>query len=130
MDIFAQATRKKMRFPSGAGFCTVEDLWDLPLLKDNGACLNQTAKNISGALRASQEENFVDRKATGNKTLETQLNVVKAIIEVKIADQNAAEDRAARKVLKEQIMTAIEEKKDTALKGKSLTSLQKMLDEL
>lgn len=30
-DIFARATRSKLRFPSDIGLISVEDLWDLPL---------------------------------------------------------------------------------------------------
>ena len=35
VNIFLQASRVKLRFPSVVGMVTVEDLWDLPLTSEN-----------------------------------------------------------------------------------------------
>ena len=40
IDIFKQAAKAKLRFPSSKGELRVEDLWDLPLTSKTGPSLD------------------------------------------------------------------------------------------
>jgi hypothetical protein len=55
---------------------------------------------------------------------------VKRVIAVKVEERDAAASALKRKEEKQKIMALIADKKDDALKGKSLEDLEKMLEAL
>jgi len=56
MEMFAFATKKKIRFETSKGLLSVEDLWDLPLTSDNGRPnLDDIAKGIYKAMKEGEE---------------------------------------------------------------------------
>lgn len=130
--MFEKATRLKLRFTSPQGALTVEDLWDLPLTSTrlNVANLNNIAKWISRQLKTEGEEDFVNPKSGADTVLHVQLDIVKHIIQVKQAENEAARDLADRKQKKERLVEIIAKKKDQDLEGKSLEELTAMVGEL
>jgi hypothetical protein len=130
--MFEKAARLKLRFTSPQGGLTVEDLWDLPLtsIRTNQANLNSVAKAISRQLKAEGEEDFVNPKSNTDTVLQVQLDIVKHIIQVRQAENEAARVQADRREKKERIMEIIARKQDQELEGKSLEDLTAMVAEL
>lgn len=132
MKIFEEATRTKLRFPTALGNLTVEDIWDLPLITTTGAGvdLDIVARSTNKLLIQSEEESFVAPKTVQNATLRLKLDILLHIINIKLEEKAAREHKVENKLKKERILTAIAEKEDSALQGKSINNLKKMLDEL
>jgi hypothetical protein len=133
--MFEKASRLKLRFESPKGLLSVEDLWDLPLTSTrNGANLNDLAKAMNRELKASAEEDFVNQTATADSIIRTLLqlrfDIVKHIINVRLAENAAAKAKADAKEKKDRILAIIERKQNEKLEGASLEDLQKMVAEL
>jgi hypothetical protein len=131
MNIFEYATRNKLRFVSSRGELTTEQLWDVPLRSNDGFNLNAVAKAANEAVKAANEENFVETARTPAHTrIETALEVVKHVIEVKLADEAAAKKRAENKIKKEKLLAILADKQDGKLSELSERELKKQIAEL
>lgn len=122
--MFEYATRNKVRFPF-KGLISVEDLWDLSLTN-----LDSIYKTLNKQVKQSEEESLLNTKTTVDKELNVQIAIVKHIVAVKLAEQEAKEKASAKKAQKQKIMAIIASKQDEALQNSSVEDLQKMLDEL
>jgi hypothetical protein len=132
-EIFEQAARLKLRFGSPKGALTVEDLYDLPLSSQSGrANLDDIAKALNRQLKVAVDEvSFVAPAAPkANDELELQFAVVKRIIEVRVAERDAAKARQEKAEKKQRIMELIARKRDEALSETSVEDLEKMLAEV
>lgn len=123
-NIFEYATRNKIRFPF-KGMISVEDLWDLSLVN-----LDSIYKTLNKQVKQSEEESLLNTKTNVDTELEVQIAIVKHIVSVKLAEHDAREKAAAKKVQKQKIMAIIASKEDEALKNSSVDDLKKMLDNL
>lgn len=123
-NIFEYATRYKVRFPF-KGMISVEDLWDLSLVN-----LDSIYKMLNKQVKQSEEESLLNTKTNVDTELEVQIAIVKHIVSVKLEEQNAREQAAAKKAQKQKIMAIIASKEDEALHNSSVDDLKKMLDEL
>ena len=126
---FEKASRLKLRFETAKGALGVEDLWDLSL-RGNGTSLNSLAKNLNRKIKDEGEEDFVTPSTRANTILELQFDLVKYVIEVRLAEKEAAEALAERKEKKQKILEIISRKKDAALEQAPVEDLEKMLAEL
>jgi hypothetical protein len=124
MNIFEYAVRNKVRFPF-KGMISVEDLWDLSLTN-----LDSIYKILNKQVKQSEEESLLSTKATVDTELEVQINIVKHIVSVKLAEQEAREKAADQKAQRQKIMAIIAAKKDEELQNSSVDDLEKMLDDL
>lgn len=122
--MFEYATRNKVRFPF-KGLISVEDLWDLTLTD-----LDSIYKALNKQVKQSEEESLLNTKTTIDKELDAQIAIVKHIVAVKLAEQEAREKASVKKAQKQKIMAIIASKQDEALQNSSVEDLQKMLDEL
>lgn len=130
-NIFEYATRSKLRFASIKGELTVEQLWDVPLRSRDDFNLNTVAKAANEAFKKISEENFVENTKTAEHTRrEVALEVVKYVIETKLAEEKAAETRAANKQKKEKLLAILAEKQDGKLSDLSEKELKKQIAEL
>ena len=123
-NIFEHAVRNKVRFPF-KGMISVEDLWDLSLTN-----LDSVYKVLNRQVKQSEEESLLTTKTSVDTELEVQIAIVKHIVSVKLAEQEAREKAAAKKAQKQKIMSIIATKEDEALQNTSVEDLKKMLDEL
>ena len=131
MNIFEFVTRNKIRFASVRGNLSVEELWDVPLRSTDGFNLNAVAKVANEAVKSANEENFVETTRTAaHVRVETALDVVKYVIETKLADEEAAKRRAMNRVRKEKLLTVLAEKQDGKLSEMSERELKKQISEL
>ena len=129
--MFEKATRQQLRFNSKKGLLSVEDLWTLPL-KASGTSvdLDDVAKIVHKELKESEEVSFVAPVTSSNTAAQLKMDIVKHIIAVKLAEQDAAEKARETKEKKQMIMQIIAEKQNQALANSSVEDLQKMLDSL
>lgn len=123
-NIFEYATRNKVRF-SFRGLISVEDLWDLSLTN-----LDAIYKDLKKQTKQSEEESLLNIKNQEDELLNVQIEIVKYIVSVKLAEKEAREKASAKKAQKQKIMSIIAAKQDEALQNSSIDDLQKMLDEL
>lgn len=122
--MFIKATREKMRFPY-KGLISVEDLWDLPVTE-----LDKIYKELNKKVKLSQEESLLDTKSDKDEKLNTQIEIIKYIVNVKLEERKNAEKAQQRKEEKEKIMSILASKQNEVLQGKSIEELTKMLEEL
>lgn len=123
-NIFEYATRNKIRFPY-KGKISVEDLWDLSVCD-----LDSIYKALNKQIKQSEEESLLSTKSTVDTELEIQINIVKYIVSVKLAEQEEREKARNKSTQKQKIMSIIAAKQDEALQNSSIADLQKMLDDL
>ncbi len=130
--MFEKASRMKLRFTTSLGSVTAEDLWDLPLIGDEGASLDDIAKKMSKNIKQCDDESFVIQAKPNPhlEALEVKFEIVKRIITVKLADAERAQNAAVRKTEKEKLLRIIANKKDAALEDVSVDDLEKMVNDL
>ena len=130
-NLFLQATREKFRFESTKGDLSVEQLWDLPLTSRTGFDLDTVAKAVNADLKASNEESFVNvNNNPAVSRLQAKLEVVKAIIEVKLAQAEATKKRAEKAAERQRLMEVLHSKKDQELQGLSVEEIERRLSQL
>lgn len=123
-NMFEIATRTKMRFPF-KGMISVEDLWDLSVQN-----LDKVFKTLNSQRKEAQEESLLHEKSSADKVLDTQIEIVKYIVNVKFEEQAARIEANKNKEKRQKIMALMAKKDDEALENMSREELQKMLDEL
>jgi len=127
-NLFLQATREKFRFESPKGDLSVEQLWDLPLTSRTGFDLDTVAKTVNADLKASNEESFVNvNNNPAVSRLQAKLEVVKAIIEGKLAQAEATKKRAEKAAERQRLMEVLHSKKDQELQGLSVEEIERRL---
>lgn len=129
-DVFAQASRKKVRFEVAlskrkvSAVVSSEELWDLSLEDLNTAaiaCYNQ--------LQASAVS-FIGEPVESDTLAQLKLDVIKYIIAVKKEEAQLAKTLAEKAVKKQLLAQHIFDKQNQALSSKSLEELQAELDSL
>lgn len=123
-NMFEVATREKMRFPF-KGMISVEDLWDLSVQN-----LDKVFKILNSQRKEAQEESLLNTKSSEDERLDTQIEIVKYIVNVKLEEQAARVKDAENKEKKQKIMALMAKKDDEAMENMSKEELQKLLDEL
>lgn len=124
--MFEKASRLKLRFKTAKGLCNTEDLWDLKL-KGSGPNLDDIAVALHQELKDKNEISFVEPKEDGSEELRLKFNIVKHVIDVKLAEQKARAEARQVKEKKQRLLGIIADKEDQALKDMSLDDLKKML---
>lgn len=126
--MFEKATRNKYRFESPQGQLTVEDLWDLPLTTKNPtriASLDGIAMALHKQLReASEVESFVTvRPQEGQDDLRLQFEIVKHVIQVRLAENEAKAQKTKRAADKQQLLEIIARKQNAQLEETPIEEL-------
>jgi hypothetical protein len=126
--IFEYATRNKVRFDSSRGQLSLEQLWDVPLRSKDDFNLNVVAKAANKAWKDISEDSFVETaKTTEHVRRETALEVVKYVIETKLAEETIAKMRADKKIEKEKLLAILAEKQAGKLSDLSEKELQRRI---
>lgn len=123
-NMFEVATREKMRFPF-KGMISAEDLWDLSVQN-----LDKVFKTLNSQRKEAQEESLLNVKSSEDEVLDTQIEIVKYIVGVKLEEQAARAKAAENREKKQKIMALMAKKDDEAMENMSKEELQKLLDEL
>lgn len=124
MNIFEYAVENKLRFPY-KGLISTEDLYALSV-----SDLDTIYKTLKREAKRNGEESLLATKSNDDVALDTKIEIVKHIVEKKLAQVEARKTAAANKAKKEKILSILEEKQDAALKNMSEEDLRKMLDTL
>jgi hypothetical protein len=122
--MFEKAVRLKLRF-THKGLCTVEDLWDLPL-----DSLDRIFKELNTKLKTQKEESLLETRSKEDEIFDLKISIVKHIVEVRLSEQKARTDLAAKLAKKQNLLGIIAEKQDNALRDMSVDELTKLVDEL
>jgi hypothetical protein len=131
LNVFLAATRQKLRFEAQAhNNLSVEQLWDLPLqtTRTNQSDLDGVGKVILRELRQQEEESLITPANNApKKELQLKLEVVKAIIETKQAENAAKVESAARESEKATLRQLLLEKHAEELKGMTKEQIEARL---
>lgn len=130
MEIFAKATRVKLRFETPKGLLSVEDLWDLPLKSRQGSAnLNDVAVQLHGKL-GQQQISFVEQPdpASNNEVEQLAFDVVKFIIDTRLAQAAINLKAVERKEQKARLLDIINRKQNAQLEDTPLEELQAMVE--
>ena len=131
--MFEKASRTKLRFTTAKGILSTEDLWDIPLYSENqgAVTLDSLACQLHARLSLDVVPSFV-KKATDNATasLQLQFDIVKHILDCRMADIEARKVAAGVKQRKQDLLALIREKEKEQLAGTSLDDLRKLVDAL
>ncbi len=131
MSIFEKASRIKLRFASLVGPISTEDLWDLPLTSKTGkANLDDIARGVFRQLKGDDNVSFVNPEQKSNETVQLAFDVVKHVIDIRIAERDAAALAASNKERKQHILSIIAQKENEQLLGTSMDDLKKMLESI
>ena len=119
--MFETAVRNKMRFPY-KGQISVEDLWDLDV-----NALDGMFKTLNSRVKVSQEESLLRTRSKESEELMVQIEIVKYIVSVKLAEAEARKNAEANRAKRQQILGILADKQESDLKNKSPEELQAML---
>ena len=92
--------------------------------------LDTIAIALNRNIKERDEVSFVTKRSNVSSVIRLQFDVVKHVIEVKLAEDEAREQLAAKKAKKEFILSVIEEKDNEALKNKTPEELREMVASL
>lgn len=131
MANFETAVRSKFRFETNRGLVSTEDLWDMRLSSRDGFNLDEIAKSLHKELKdQSDMVSFVSPTLASNVLLQEKFEIVKHVIDVKLAERNAAEEAAKKSAKKQKLLEIIARKQDQELEGASVEDLQRMVNDL
>lgn len=130
-DLFEKAVRAKLRYDTDIGALTTEQLWDLPLTSRSRPDLDKVARAVFIELKGLEEASFVESKPNPMKVeLELKLDVVKRVIEARLAEKAAAEKAAERAERKRRLLSALAAKEDQELQGMSKADIEAAISAL
>lgn len=132
INIFEEATRRKLRFESVKGSLSVEQLWDLPLQSKTGFDLDTVAKTVNNELKSLTTDSFIPTARTNPRKAEVELalNVVVNIIHKRVDENAAAAMKAANDARKAKLMDALERKQEADLLGMTTEQIRAELAKL
>jgi len=125
MSIFLEATKQHIRFNLGNGEVTTEDLWSYSLERLDTA-YGVLCDNLDTRMRPT----LLAPRSHLTKELELMRDVVKAVIESKLADKQAKETKALRTNQARIIREKLANKKEASLDALSIEDLEKQLTDL
>lgn len=131
MNIFEQASRLKLRFPSVRGELTTEQLWDMPLTSRNDFNLDRVARTVNAEIKSMDEESFVSTNSNPAKRLaELRLEIVKFVISDRQEANAKSLMAASRAEERQRLLAALAKKDEQALNEMSADDIKKRLAEL
>lgn len=100
----------------------MEDLWDLSL-----ESLDSIYKSLKKQQKENDGESLLTTVSKEDKVLAEKIEIVKAIVVDKLEAQEKAKNAAKKRAENQRILEIMADKKDAALKEKTLEELQAML---
>jgi len=130
--MFEKATRQKFRFNTPQGNLTTEDLWDIPLTSKTGkANLNSIALDLYKETKeASDVVSFVDDVKKVDETSKNKFDIVKHVIQVRKAENEAVLKAKSNKERKQFLMNLLAQKETDDMQNLSKEDINKMIEEL
>lgn len=132
-NIFEEASRLKLRFPSVKGELTTEQLWDLPLTTtvSGKVDLDTVARTVNTDLKAITEDSFVQTRVNPQKAILTlKLDVLRHVIAAKQAENAEKSRKAANESELARLREVLADKNNDALKNLSPEQIQERIKQL
>lgn len=130
VNVFEVASRHRLRFETSRGQIAVEDLWDLPLTSTVGKPnLDAIAVDLHNKMSQSNLS-FVSGRTKDQNDVSTKFQIVKHIIDVKIAEAAAAATARQRAEQRNLILGEINRRQEQELLNLPLEELQKLAQTL
>ncbi|HET8686469.1 MAG TPA: hypothetical protein VFM18_07370 [Methanosarcina sp.] len=129
VNLFEKATREAWRFPSPKGQLDIEQVWKLPLQDRSGFDLDAVAKLVNADVKTQQEESFVTPVKVDD-TARQKLNLIRYVINVKLAERDEAVNAKARAEEKQKLMAILETKQAASLEALSEEEIRQRLAKL
>ncbi len=130
-SIFEKASKQKLRFETSKGFISTEQLWDLPLQSNTGKVkLDELAKEVSTKLKESEVESFVTKGKASNTDDKLRLDILKHVIDVRVAELEALSNQRANAERKRLLLDVLAEKRAANLASLTEEQIQAELDSL
>jgi hypothetical protein len=128
-DLFAHASRLKLRFETKQGLLSTEDLWDLPLTttRPNAANLDDIAVALDRLIKETGTTSFVKKPTKTNEVNKLKFDIVLYVIQVRQAEAEAEEVKRANAEKKRQILEIIAKKETESLAGQSIEDLRALV---
>jgi len=120
-NIFEEGTRRNLGFSTVRGTIGISDLWQLPLQK-GPINLDAIAIECDSELK-KETVSFVTATTTANHIKQLKFDIVKHIIDVKIAEADEQTRLIAKQAKREQLLSLIADKQHTELSQKSIDEL-------
>lgn len=131
MDMFESAIRQKLRFETSKGLLSLEDLWDLPLTSAAKVSLDAIALDLHQQLQSSAGiVSFVDESAAQNPVVKLRFDLVKHVIDQRKKENAEAANARVRAETKQQLLAALQKKRESAVDLMSEEDLLKKLADL
>lgn len=131
MSIFEKASRQRLSFNTDRGLLSVDDLWDLPLTSATGkTSLDSIAVELDSMLRTTATVSFVNPGAPKDETNQLRFDVVKRIIDVRLAERDEALQAKEKADKKQKLLGIIARKQDAELEGLPIAELNKLVESI
>ena len=127
MSNYKQASKLQLRFQTNRGSLSVEQLWSLSLT-DLASAIKAVKKVLKGTDN-DDELSFLDESKTVDTENQLRFNILKDIYVDKQTALKEARSAQDRKAYEQKILDLIAEKKEGALKEKSIEELEALLKE-
>jgi len=124
MSIFEKASRLKLRF-SHKGYCSVEDLWDLPL-----ESVDAIFKQLNQQAKTQLEESLLAESTKADEELTLQLEIVRHVVKVRLEEKQQQANKLERASKKQELLAIVADKENAALKDKSIDELKGLIANL
>lgn len=124
-ELFIEASRTQLRFATGKGLGTVEDLWTLPLTK-----LDEMATSLDDEIEKTGKKSRLAAKTTASKELELKRDIIDYVITTRQAEAKAKAENITKKGEIDTLKDLLNRKKVSELEGMSAEEIQKKLDAL
>lgn len=127
--MFEKASRNKIRFTTPLGNIGVEELWELPLTANaKQASLDAIAIQLDKELKDAGTTSFVTKTKKSDAITQLKFDIVRRVIEVRMAEAEAAEQKKSSSEKKQKILELIAAKQDESLKSKSIDELNALIN--
>lgn len=132
MNMFELASRTKLRFNTHKGDLTVEQVWDLPLTSEKNLSLNGIGMGLQRAMREMGEDSLIQTTAKNPEREKAALclDIVKHMITVKQAENEAARAAVEKKAEKQKLLELLEVKQHQKLANMSEDEIRQRLEAL
>ncbi len=122
MDVFKKACQQKLRFATTKGTLSTEQLFDLSLKE-----LDTLAVGLADSYEESKGKSFLTKRTVKDAGIKLQFDVVLDVLQTKAAELEAETEKRDAKEHNQKILELINDKKNDALKNKSVKELEAML---
>lgn len=124
VNLFEVATRENYLFPF-KGMINVIDLWNLSLTN-----LDSVFKTLNAEVKKSEEESLLNAKTKEDEELTNKIEIIKYIVNKKLAEKEARENEKKNKEKKQRILEIKAKRQDEALENMFDEDLDKLLADL